>query len=697
MTRAARAAAAAMLLLAATGNATAQIANDQCLKCHDGMNLAAMEPSALAAMVRIPAGQSPVLRDKARVPALRVEEAPFAASVHAGLACVDCHRGVERLPHDQHLPVISCADCHTDAQQALAQGVHRPVEGNHRLRPDCSDCHGDAHTIAAVTQPRGYGLAVSMTRACMRCHDEATGEEPSPADSYRDNIHGEGLFQKGLAGSATCADCHGSHAILPPSAEESRLHPAHVMDTCGRCHTGVEEIYLGSVHGQHLLAGDMSAATCTSCHSSHGIGRVGEPFLLGVMQECSHCHIELAETYLMSYHGKAASLGEGSVAVCSSCHGAHDILPAADPASRVNEANLIQTCGQCHGNVNANFVKYIPHVDFTDPEGPPQVFWTWLIMTTMLLSVLAVFVPHGLLWFQRTLVERLRHPRGFHIAPASERRISRFSPIHRFTHALIIVSFMGLVLTGFPLKYSHTDWAHEMTRWLGGIRFMGHAHRFFAVLTFLYAAVHVTFLAWFFWKKCPRPRLKYLLGPDSTVFNLKDLKDAWAMLKWFFWLGPRPKFDRWAYFEKFDYWGEAWGVFLIGGTGLILWFPTFFTRFMPGWVLNSAMVIHSIEALLAASVIFLVHFFNTHLRPEKFPIDMVMLTGQMTESEMKEERPAEYERLVENGQLEGRVVPPVALRWRVVGAIFGMIAFSIGMVLIVFIIKTQLTHILGLK
>jgi hypothetical protein len=102
------------------------------------------------------------------------------------------------------------------------------------------------------------------------------------------------------------------------------------------------------------------------------------------------------------------------------------------------------------------------------------------------------------------------------------------------------------------------------------------------------------------------------------------------------------------------------------------------------------MVIHSIEALLAASGIFLVHFFNTHLRPEKFPIDLVMLTGQMTEDEMKEERPAEYERLVGSGKLAERLVDPIALKWRVLGAILGIAAFICGIVLIVLAIKTEL-------
>src|SRR5690606_10966799 len=160
--------------------------------------------------------------------------------------------------------------------------------------------------------------------------------------------------------------------------------------------------------------------------------------------------------------------------------------------------------------------------------------------------------------------------------------------------------------------------------------------------------------------------------------------------RWFLWLGPRPKLDRWAYFEKFDYWGEIWGGFVIGGSGLLLGFPTLFTRWLPGWVLNCAMVMHSIEALLAACVIFLIHFFNTHLRPEKFPIDMSMHTGYMSEEEMIEERGREYERLVAEGKLDARVVQPMALGWRIVGVVLGMSAFLLGISLIILAAKTEL-------
>jgi cytochrome b subunit of formate dehydrogenase len=122
--------------------------------------------------------------------------------------------------------------------------------------------------------------------------------------------------------------------------------------------------------------------------------------------------------------------------------------------------------------------------------------------------------------------------------------------------------------------------------------------------------------------------------------------------------GPRPRYGRWTYWEKFDYFAVFWGIFVIGSTGLMLWFPVFFTQVLPGWLINVATIIHSDEALLATGFIFTVHFFNTHLRPEKFPMDTVVFTGRMPVAEFKRDKPAEYEALVASGKLEENLVEP---------------------------------------
>ncbi len=666
--------------------------NARCMRCHGEAWIAEMRPQALAAMVRTVEGSERTIRAEEDIPNLYISSETWLDSAHQSMSCDQCHPGVDVLPHAQVVESIACATCHEDAAREKEAGLHSSKNAN---TPSCTECHGGAHEVNKVNGTRTYADAQAIVEHCSKCHSEVGEGKFSPSGSFHDSIHGEALFKKGLSQGPVCSDCHGTHAMLSPSDPESPMSIQNASTTCGACHQGVVEIYSTSIHGQQLAKGNEDAATCTSCHHSHGIERIGPEFLHDVVGECSSCHLELGKSYKLSYHGKASQLGASDVAVCSSCHGAHDILPADNPKSRVATGNLIQTCGECHPDANDNFVKYIAHVDYSSPGAHPAVFYTFWGMTFLLCSVLLVFIPHSLLWFQRTLIERVKNPTN-HKGEQKPRMVRRFSRIHRWTHALIIISFMGLVATGFPLKYSYATWAHNLSAAFGGLHAMGILHRIFAIITFGYAGLHFAFLVFFFWKKCPRPIWRYIIGPDSMLFSWKDFKDFIAMVKWFFRLGPRPQFDRWTYFEKFDYWGEIWGVFVIGGSGLMLWMPELFSRWLPGWVLNCAMVVHSIEALLAASVIFLVHFFNTHLRPEKFPIDLTMWSGQMSETEMKEERPAEYERLIAAGELEMRIVRPMSTKRRIVGVILGMSAFLFGIVLIILAIRTEILNITGL-
>jgi cytochrome b subunit of formate dehydrogenase len=127
-------------------------------------------------------------------------------------------------------------------------------------------------------------------------------------------------------------------------------------------------------------------------------------------------------------------------------------------------------------------------------------------------------------------------------------------------------------------------------------------------------------------------------------------------MKWFAGKGPRPQYGRWTYWEKFDYLAVFWGVPVIGLSGLILWFPEISSLFFPGWLVNVAAIIHSDEALLATGFIFTVHFFNTHLRPEAFPMDPVIFTGVVPEEECHEERGRSYQEAKAEGRLEDKVV-----------------------------------------
>lgn len=260
----------------------------------------------------------------------------------------------------------------------------------------------------------------------------------------------------------------------------------------------------------------------------------------------------------------------------------------------------------------------------------------------------------------------------------------RFTPLQRTLHALVIVSFILLVLTGLPLRFAYAPWAKVLVRFMGGLQAAGLIHRICALITFGYFFTHVGSLVYRVlrgtsWKKI-------LWGPDSMTPQPKDLRDLIGMFKWFLGRGPRPQFDRFSYMEKFDYLGVFWGVAIIGSSGLLLWFPEFFARFLPGWVFNVATIIHGDEALLAMSFIFTIHFFNVHLRPEKFPIDLVIFTGRATSDYMKEEHPLEYERRKEAGAIDALVAPPVSRSAYLWSLVLGFLSLAVGVFAIVLVI-----------
>ena len=274
-----------------------------------------------------------------------------------------------------------------------------------------------------------------------------------------------------------------------------------------------------------------------------------------------------------------------------------------------------------------------------------------------------------------------------------ERWYLRFNYYHRFLHALVIISFLGLVFTGMPLKYSHTGWAQTLAGFMGGIGTAGYLHRVFGAITWLYFFLHLLFAAYYVVKLRDEPLLKWFLGPNSMVPWIKDLEDVIGHVLWFLGMGERPKFDRYTYWEKFDYLAVFWGVGIIGFSGLMLWFPEFFAKLVPGWTFNIAIILHSDEALLAAGFIFTIHFFNTHLRPEKFPLDHVIFTGRISEEEFQHERPLEYERMRELGTLSSlESTPPTktSLLW---AQIIGFIAYGMGLIMILFIIYSALKEL----
>jgi cytochrome b subunit of formate dehydrogenase len=689
-------------------------ANRRCLNCHGQPHIAQLDPRERRLMLlpELDAAALTRMREESSAddapptrPGLYLGPDGIASgsATHVALRCVDCHADASELPHAASLAPASCTtSCHAEARIAYERSVHAMelAQGNADA-PRCASCHG-GHAAAPASERESPTHAFNIISICGDCHAQhispnLNGEEATAhIKSYLDSVHGRAVMRSGLTTAATCADCHDHHEVLAVKAPGSRTHRDLIPRTCGTCHLGVIETYRTSIHGQLLEAGDERGPVCTDCHTAHAITHANTPrFVRDIVSECGDCHdrpemikgrrASFYRTYRSSYHGQVHKLGSMRAARCSDCHGAHDILPISDEASRLHERNLLATCRSCHENAPAKFASFDPHADYLDSDRYPVLHAVWWYFVIVISGAMGFFGLHSLLWFIRSLIERARD--GFPPRPvANPHGIERFTVLNRFNHAVLIVSFFGLTITGLPLFCAEQDWALGVSGFLGGVHVLGTLHRVFAVLLIINFVVHVIGLV----QKArahPGSILRdWLYGPNTLLPRWKDFRDCAGMFRWFVRGGRQPAFDRWTYWEKFDYLAEIFGLIVIGGSGLLLWFPTFFAKLLPGGIFNVAAIVHGYEALLAVAFIFTIHFFNAHLRAEKFPVDDVIFTGQLSEEEFREERPLEYERMVQTGRLEHLRVP-VAPPWqRRLSVVIGIVAMAVGFSIVAVIV-----------
>ena len=276
---------------------------------------------------------------------------------------------------------------------------------------------------------------------------------------------------------------------------------------------------------------------------------------------------------------------------------------------------------------------------------------------------------------------------GPDVAPAPVPRVPghllRFDVPTRVLHVVIMVTFLGLAATGMPLLFSEAPWARLLAMLFGGFQGAGIVHRVFGATLLLAVVWHLANVTW---RAFVRGEKGLFWGPDSMVPQPRDVVQFYQQVLWFFSKGPQPKFERFTYWEKFDYWAVLWGTALMGAAGLVLWFPVAASRVLPGWMFNVALFVHGAEATLAIVFIFVVHFFNGHLRPGKFPMDMVIFTGSVPEHEWRRERAGQFERLERTGGLQALAVAAPNPGLVVRGKVFGAIGLSIGVALFLLIL-----------
>ena len=348
---------------------------------------------------------------------IAVDAEKFKSSVHGSLSlkCTDCHSDVsaQKLPHADKLKPVVCATCHDKAAAEYAGTVHGLArKGGNTVAANCTDCHG-MHDIKRSKDADSRTNHANIEVTCSTCHGSdavvAQGKLPGGniATKFHDSIHGKALKGAAQGSAPTCNNCHGSHNIRAKGEAASRTSRANIPETCGSCHKAENAAFLKGQHGKLRQDGNMAAPGCTDCHSAHGIQQhESAKFQVDVIKECGTCHSDYLKTYRDTFHGQVTALGYAPMATCASCHGAHVVLPASNPLSKVSKENRLKTCQQCHAGASANFASFDPHANRHDKARNPLYYYAALFMELLLFGVFSFFGIHTLFWFYREVREK---------------------------------------------------------------------------------------------------------------------------------------------------------------------------------------------------------------------------------------------------------------------------------------------------
>jgi len=625
--------------------------------------------------------------------AVTVNAGALAASVHKDFRCVDCHAGAAKFPHTAKTASASCLACHADVPAQLASSAHaalgkpdssetcvtchgqhdvvKPatrgaqfcatcheaeakqfaasVHGQARRRgvdeaPSCGDCHRAAHQVVAADAPNSPVNKLNLPQTCGHCHsDPALAAKfmfavAKPVEAYEASVHGRAV-RAGNLKAAACNDCHGVHDILPADDPRSPIFKFRVASTCAKCHPQVFAQYKDSIHGRAILAGVDAAPTCTDCHGEHRILAADDPkspvYVANISRvTCSHCHADQrlnaqfalptgqVSTYENSYHGLAAREGSQSVANCASCHGVHNILPSNNPRSTIAKANLPRTCGKCHPDAGRKFALGPVHVLPASKAESRWLYYVRLFYLFTIPTVVGFMLLHNLADWLRKM---RRHLAQYRMLPSP----LRLTLSERVQHALLLSSFITLVITGFMLKFPESFWAAPLVRWEDGFPLRGLVHRIAGVVLIGAGFYHLLYLAL---SRAGRRDLRAMLP------QVRDVRDAVHAVGYN--LGYRregPLYAKFNYAEKLEYWSLVWGTVVMAVTGVLLWAHNFVLEYFTKLVIDVATAIHFYEAILATLAIVIWHFYAVIFDPDVYPLRWTFVNGRAPEHEIREE------------------------------------------------------------
>jgi len=566
----------------------------------------------------------------------------LAASIHKDLACLDCHKGIRELPHQEELPKVNCGQCHAeDAEIYQWHGRLKVPEGEDV--PTCADCHGKHDIIPSSLKESRVNL-LNLPRTCGSCHEDLDLVRKheilfkTPVQTYESSVHGRATLG-GIYVAATCNDCHSAggtaHRILPPGFPESPINHFSIPRTCGKCHQSIENDYWEGIHGKLTARGETDSPVCTDCHGEHGIISPSDPrspVSATRMAEatCSPCHesARLTEkygvpagrlrTFIDTYHGLKSKAGDVTVANCASCHGAHRILRHTDPTSTIHPNNIQKTCGQCHPAISAAIANTPIHETPGITQTPIANLFREIYIVAIIV-IIGAMVIHWLIDLRRQ-IQRV----------SQKKQVTRMTYGELWQHNLLMVSFITLVLTGFSLRFSESWWVKLLFGWEGGFPLRGIVHRVAAVVFIITTVWHVIYLT------SARGR-QFMRDMFPTK---KDFGQFFQMLGYNLNLkGDRPRFGRFSYVEKAEYWALVWGTVVMIFTGFFLWFDDIAVRWFPKGFLDVMLVIHYYEAWLASLAILIWHMYSTVFSPSVYPMNPSWYTGKMPLDVYQHEHP----------------------------------------------------------
>jgi formate dehydrogenase gamma subunit len=560
--------------------------------------------------------------------------------------------------HTARLKPVNCGQCHEEVEKVYqgslhAEAVKRGVVDSAR----CPDCHGYHYVY-----PQGHIMSkvnpLNLEETCDRCHADVAfvkehrgiPDRVLPGMIYKESVHGRAV-KRGIEGAAACSDCHSPHNLKSPLDPKSLISRQNVCSTCGKCHPEAFREYEGSVHGLAAKKGVGRSPVCTDCHGIHSIKAKVDPDSSIAEQKiamttCPQCHgaewitreygvsTIKVKSYLDSYHGLARKGGDVVAANCASCHGVHDIRPSSDPKSTIHKSNLVKTCGSCHPGASENFAMFPVHFTPSTGAGPigdKVASWVRVFYIILITLVIVFMYFHGGIDFIRKwLAARKREGVKYY---------ERLTVNERVQHGVLAVSFIVLVVTGFALKYPDAWWVgiffHPPASPMRGL-----LHRIAGVVTVFLGVYHVLYMI-----STKRGRSHMI----ALIPVFQDLLDAFKLIGYDLGISnKRPKFGRYSYIEKIEYFGGLWGTLVMTLTGFILWYPKIFSLFLPSWGVNVARIIHFYEAILASMTILVWHLYSVMFDPEVYPMNWAKITGKISEEEMKLHHPLELE------EMEGR-------------------------------------------